>query len=125
MVKVLVVDDEDGVRNTLSEFIEKLGYEALSASDGEEALEKMKEGPDVVLLDIMMPDTDGMEILDRIKEMSPSTDVIMVTGLVKHEVGLESRDRGAFEFLTKPIDFEHLKFLLYFKTTQMALNKGQ
>ena len=90
MFKILVVDDEDGVRNTLSEFIEKLGYEALSASDGGEALEKMKEGPDVVLLDIMMPDTDGMEILDRIKEMSPSTDVIMVTGLVKHEVGLES-----------------------------------
>lgn len=123
MFKILVVDDEDGVRNTLSEFIEKLGYEALTASGGDEALEKMKERPDIVLLDIMMPDTDGMEILDKIKEMSPSTDVFMVTGLAKHEIGLESRDRGAFEFLTKPIDFEHLEFLLYFKTTQRSLNE--
>ena len=123
MVKVLVVDDEDGVRNTLSEFLEKKGYEAISASGGEEALEKMKAAPDIVLLDIMMPDTNGMEILNKIKEMSPSTDVIMITGLIEHEVGLESRKQGAFEFVTKPIDFDHLEFLLYFKTTERSFNE--
>ena len=115
MVKVLVVDDEDGVRTTLSEFLEKKGYEALCASGGEEALQKMEENPDIVLLDIMMPDRNGLEILNRIKEMSPSTDVIMITGLIEHEIGLESREQGAFEFVTKPIDFQHLEFLLYFK----------
>lgn len=122
-VKILVVDDDDGVRELLEEFLQKTGYKVITAGSGEEALNKMKEGPAIVLLDIMMPDMDGLMVLDRIKQMAPSTEVIMVTGLAQQAVGLDSFGRGAFEFVTKPIDFKHLEFLLDFKITQLSLDQ--
>ena len=64
---------------------------------------------------------DIYEVLEKIKEISPSTDVIMVTGVGGHEVGMESFKQGAFEFVTKPIDLARLKFLLDFRLGQMGL----
>lgn len=119
MAKILVVDDDDGVRKTLNDFLVRKGYGVLTANCGEEALEKIKEGPAIVLLDIKMPGMDGLEVLNQIKEMSPSTEVIMVTALAEHSVGIESLERGAFEFVTKPIDFKHLEFVLNFTLLQM------
>jgi len=118
MAKVLVVDDDEDVRNLIKEYLSKKGYEVLTASSGEESLEKMKEQPAVVLLDVMMPDMHGLKVLDRIKDMSPSTEVIIITGLDEHAIGVESMKRGAFEFVTKPVDLRHLEFLLTFRMLQ-------
>jgi DNA-binding response OmpR family regulator len=111
-VKILVVDDDESVRNLLKAFLEKEGYEVICASTGEGAFREMLKKPAVVLLDIMMPDMHGLQALNRIKEVSPSTPVIMVTGLAEHAIGLESLERGASDFVTKPIDLDHLDRLL-------------
>jgi DNA-binding response OmpR family regulator len=114
LVKILVVDDEEAVRNFLKAFVEKKGYEVICASTGEEALREMAKKPAMVFLDIVMPDMHGLQALNRIKEISPSTPVIMVTGLAEHAIGLESLQRGASDFVTKPIDLDHLERLLSF-----------
>ena len=121
MNKILVVDDEAMARKLLKDFLEVKGYDVITASGGKEALEKIKEGPDIVLLDIMMPDMNGMEVLDKIKETSPSTVVIMVTALAENAIGVESIKRGAFDFVTKPIDLKHLEFLIEFKILQKSV----
>jgi two-component system response regulator AtoC len=113
-VKILVVDDEEPVRNLLKIFLENKGYEVRCASTGEEALREMVIKPAVVLLDIVMPDMNGLQALNRIKKASPSTPVIMVTGLAEDPIGLESLKRGASDFVTKPIDLDHLERLLAF-----------
>ena len=121
MNKILVVDDEALARKLLKDFLEVKGYDVITASGGKEALEKIRKGPDIVLLDIMMPDMNGMEVLDKIKETSPSTVVIMVTALAENAIGVESIKRGAFDFVTKPIDLNHLEFLIEFKILQQSV----
>jgi DNA-binding response OmpR family regulator len=114
LVKILVVDDEESVCNLLKAFLEKKGYDVVCSSTGEEALNEMVKKPAVVLLDIIMPDMNGLQALNRIKEISPSTPVIMVTGLAEQAIGLESLERGAADFVTKPIDLDHLDRLVGF-----------
>ncbi len=121
MNKILVVDDEALARKLLKDFLEVKGYDVITASGGKEALEKIKEKPDIVLLDIMMPDMHGLKVLDKIKETSPSMEVIMVTALAENAVGIESIKRGAFKFVTKPIDLKHLEFLIEFKILQKSV----
>ncbi len=121
MAKIMVVDDDDGILNLLERFLLRLGYEVIKASSGEEALKNMEERPAIVLLDIMMPGMHGFKVLDKIKETAPSTEVIVITGLDETVVGIESLERGAFEFVAKPINLEHLKFLLEFKLGQMGI----
>lgn len=121
MAKILVVDDEELIRNLLENFLTRKGYVVLTAASGKEALEKIKEGPAIVVLDIMMPDMDGLAVLDKIKQTAPDMEIIIITGLNDHAVGVESMRRGAFEFVTKPLDLEHLHFLLDFKLSQMEL----
>jgi len=108
MATVLVVDDDESIRNILEKFLVRQGHRVIIARGGTEALEKMAERPDIVLLDIMMPDLHGLKVLDRIREMNQSAEVIMMTGLDEHAVGVESLKRGACEFITKPISLNHL-----------------
>ncbi len=121
MNKILVVDDEALARKLLKDFLEVKGYDVITASGGKEALEKIKEKPDIVLLDIMMPDMHGLKVLDKIKETSPSTVVVMVTAFAENAIGVESIKRGAFDFVTKPIDLKHLEFLIEFKILQKSV----
>ena len=121
MAKILVVDDEEDVRKILKRFLLSIGHDAIMAANGEEALEKVQEDPTIVLLDYVMPGENGIEVLKKIKEISPSTDVIMVTGVGGHDIGVESFKQGAFDFVTKPIDLTHLEFLLAFRLGQLGL----
>ena len=123
MDKILVVDDDEKSRKLLKDFLEVKGYGVIMASGGREALEKIKEGPFLVLLDIMMPDMHGLQVLDKIKEMTPSIDIIMVTALNEHSVGMESLSKGAFDFVTKPIDLNHLERLISWKALQMSMEE--
>ena len=114
MASILVVDGDVGIQNLLKTFIEREGYDVACAGTGEEALEQMDKRVAVVLLEIVLPDMNGLEVLSRIREVSPSTPVIMVTGLADDAIGLESMKRGAADFVTKPIDLQHLYYLIQF-----------
>lgn len=121
MAKILVVDDEEKNRKLLKDFLEHKGHSVITANGGKEALEKIREGPAIVLLDIMMPDMHGLKVLDKIKEAAASTAVIMVTSLDEHSVGMESLKRGAFDYVTKPIDLKHLEEVIDFKVAEISL----
>ena len=121
MAKIMVVDDDDKILTLLKRFLVRLGYEAIVAENGEEALERMNEMPEIVILDIMMPGMNGLQVLEKIKEQAPSTEVIVITGLDETGLGIECLERGAFEFMAKPLNFDHLKFLLEFKLKQMGV----
>ena len=121
MAKIMVVDDEEKNRELLSDFLESKGYDVISAFGGKDALAKMNEEPDLVLLDIMMPDMHGMNVLDEMKNMAPDVEIIMVTALSEHVVGLESLKRGAYEFISKPINLRHLESVVSFTLAQKGI----
>lgn len=108
--KALVVDDESIIRLSLKRFLEDEGLYALTASTGIDALKKIEENqPDIVILDIQLPDTNGLSLLQTIKEMNPSITVIMITGHADVKGAVEAMKIGALDYLEKPIDFENLK----------------
>jgi two-component system NtrC family response regulator len=103
--RILVVDDHEDIRNILSDRLKMYGYEVLTASDGQEALEKVDEAtPELVLLDIRLPILDGMEVLDRIKLEHPETLVIMITAFGTVQLAVEAMRKGAYDFIEKPFD---------------------
>ena len=107
--KVLVVDDEDEVRQVLHEFLEGRGYEVHAAESGAAALAVLEDfSPDVVLLDVSMPEMDGVEVLKRIVGVRPTLPVIMVTA--NADIGVTSRllALGAADYIPKPFDLEYL-----------------
>jgi DNA-binding response OmpR family regulator len=121
MAKMMVVGDDDAILSLLERFLVSLGYEVITAGSGEEALERMNERPEIVILDTMMSGMNGFQVLDEIKEKAPSTEVIVVTGHDETGLGIECLERGAFEFVTKPLNLDHLKFLLEFKLERMGI----
>ncbi len=85
------------------------GYEIVTAQNGADALLLLESSPiDVVLLDVGMPGVDGMSALRRIRAVHPTLPVIMLTGNVDAAVGRATLQRGAFDYVTKPVDFDHL-----------------
>jgi DNA-binding response OmpR family regulator len=109
MARVLIVDDEPDLAEALELHLKYAGYETVAASSGEEALRKVTaERPHVILLDIRMPDMDGLEVLRRVREIAPQVAVIMVTAVRDEQVRREALDTGAADFITKPIDLAYL-----------------
>ena len=122
MARVLVVDDEPDARELLSEFLTAKGYAVLTASNGEEALRKLKEDrPHLILLDIRMPKMDGLETLRRVREIDHEVGVIMVTAVNEEETGRQALKLGAFDYITKPMNFQYLERSLWYKITTMTL----
>ncbi|MBC8555045.1 MAG: response regulator [Candidatus Brocadiales bacterium] len=110
MSKILIVDDEVKATELLKRFLEAKGYDVIIANSGENALEKVKsEKPNVMLLDIRMPGTDGKEVLKRVREFDKDVGIIMVTAVKEEDVGKEALKLGADEYITKPIDFNYLE----------------
>ena len=111
--KLLLVDDEDGIRKVLGISLADSGYEVLSAAEGAEALEIFRrEKPGIVLTDIKMPGMDGIELLRRIKAEEPATEVIMITGHGDMDLAIRSLEYEATYFITKPIEDEELEAAL-------------
>jgi DNA-binding NtrC family response regulator len=107
--RILLVDDEEIVIRSCRRILETHPYETDVARNGLEALEKVNEHHfDLVVLDIKMPKMDGIEVLQRIKEFRPDTDVIMVTGLHEIDTAVHAMKLGALEYLPKPFDPEDL-----------------
>jgi DNA-binding NtrC family response regulator len=113
IARILVVDDEEIVTRSCLRILGGGDYAVECAQDGLEALKKIDEDPyDIVILDIMMPRMDGMEVLRRVKESHPDIDVIMVTGLSQIDTAVQSMKLGAFDYLPKPFDPDELKLVV-------------
>ena len=107
--RILVVDDEQMVRDFLRKALETAGYTVVTASDGQEALEKMSQfDVGLVLLDIMMPGLDGFEVLDRMRQYEENIPVIMLSGIHEATTKVDSLTLGADDYITKPFSVEEL-----------------
>jgi FixJ family two-component response regulator len=107
-IKVLMVDDEERFRTTTAKILARKGFDTILAASGEEALEKLTEKPDVVILDVRMGGLDGHETLKLIKEKLPELPVIMLTGHGDMPGAKKALDTGAFDYLAKPCDVDLL-----------------
>jgi DNA-binding NtrC family response regulator len=103
--KVMVVDDTEGVRDLIGTILQRNGYEPLPKANAAQLLASFIEPqPDVILLDLVLPDGDGMELLPQIKKHWPDTEVIVLTGHATFDVAVEATKRGAYHFQNKPFD---------------------
>ena len=110
---ILLVDDEAGIRNVLEISLTDIGYHVRVARNGEEALALYKRyTPDIVISDIKMPGMDGIELLSRIKQINPETEVVMITGHGDIDLAIKSLKLEATDFVTKPINDEALEIAM-------------
>jgi len=108
-IRLLLVDDEDDFRNTLAKRLIKKGISPMQAENGEKAMTILENKQvDVVVLDVKMPGMDGIEVLGHIKTRYPKTEVIFLTGHAATQDGVQGIKSGAYDYLSKPIEFEHL-----------------
>ncbi|MFH1136874.1 MAG: response regulator [Pseudomonadota bacterium] len=122
--KLLLVDDEEGIRKVLGLTLADSGYEVRTAPNGEEALKIFREfQPGIVLTDIKMPGIDGIELLRRIKKINPETEVIMITGHGDIEVAVKSLKYEATDFVTKPINDDVLEIALLRAGERLAMRR--
>ena len=120
--KILVVDDDPDVRMATRDFLSSKGYEVVVAEGGREALRLLDASPpDVVLLDVAMPDLDGMETLKRIVATHPTMPVIMVTANAAIEIPSKVLQLGAADYVPKPFDLDYLDQAI---SIQLSANRG-
>jgi two-component system nitrogen regulation response regulator NtrX len=113
MPRVLIIDDEKSIRNTLKEILEYEGYSVDEAADGHAGLEKLNdESYDVVLCDIKMPKMDGLEVLSKAQDICPDTPFVMISGHGTLETAVEATKKGAYDFISKPPDLNRLLITL-------------
>ncbi len=120
-IKILVIDDEQGIRDFLTYELASEGYVIVTANNGEEGVEKIKnEKFNLVISDIKMPKMDGMQALEMIKKIDPGIEVIMATGFGTVETAVASMKKGAYDFIQKPFNLEEIKSLI-----EKALEKAE
>jgi DNA-binding NtrC family response regulator len=120
---LMIVDDEAGVRQSLQMVFNK-SYTVVEACSAEEAIQKAAdERPDVILLDIMMPGTDGLAVLKQIKSVHPDSQVIMLTGLNTARTAFAAKSTGAFDYVTKPFDVEELRLRVEHAAEKIQLSR--
>ena len=105
MAKILVVDDAQFMRMRASKLLTQNGYEVIEAANGVEAVQRYKEErPDAVMMDITMPDMDGLEALKELRKIDPGARIAMVTAMGQQSIVLEAIKAGARDFVVKPFD---------------------
>ena len=108
--KILIVDDQFGIRILLNEVFQKEGYQTFQAANGVQALEIVtKHQPDLVLLDMKIPGMDGIEILKRMKVIDPEIRVIIMTAYGELDMIQEAKDLGALTHFAKPFDIDDIR----------------
>src|SRR5216117_1105789 len=119
--RILVIDDEAPIRDSLRMMLEYEGYEFLGAATGQEGLALAeREAPDLVLLDVKMPGMDGIEVLERLRNMNESLPVVVVSGHGTISTAVEATKKGAFDFIEKPFASERVLVIL-----RNALDQGR
>ena len=108
-IDILVVDDEEDFASALTARLELKGFNARAVTSGEEALPAIANSPpQVVILDLKMPDLGGLEVLEGIKSFSQDIEVIILTGHGSVANGIEGMERGAFDYIMKPVDLDEI-----------------
>jgi len=111
--RILIVDDELSVRELLAEGLETYGYSTRMAAGADEAFRMLQEEqPHLVLSDIDMPGQTGLELLDRIKDVNPDIEVVMVTGVIDTDTAINSIRQGATDYVTKPFNLEEVRIVV-------------
>ncbi|MEW6571292.1 MAG: sigma-54 dependent transcriptional regulator [Nitrospirota bacterium] len=106
---VLIVDDEEGIRDSLSDILQDEGYHVVSTDSGEEAIKTLRErNPDLILLDIWLPGKDGIQTLEEIRDFKPNLPVIMISGHGNVELAVKATKMGAYDFLEKPLSLDRV-----------------
>lgn len=119
MARLLIIDDEKSIRNTMREVLEYEGYTIEEAENGQKGLEMINSNPyDVIFLDIKMPKMDGMEVLEESMKILSDTPVIMISGHATVDNAVEAVKKGAYDFISKPMDLNRLLI-----TVRNALDK--
>jgi signal transduction histidine kinase len=110
---VVIIDDEESMRDSCRMILEKDGFLTETAEDGEKGLEKIKEKkPDIALIDLKMPGIGGLDVLEKINDISPETIPIVITGYATVESAVEAMKKGAYDFLPKPFTPEQLRVII-------------
>ena len=109
MSKILVIDDEQGIRNLLDTLLSRKGYEVILASNGQKGLELFRrERPDVVVLDLKMPEMNGLTVLQQVRQLNPVQPVVILTGAGTAEAEQQVRALGVTEFVEKEFSMHRL-----------------
>ena len=110
MSKILIIDDDDSTRETLSIYLKELNYETFSANGGKKGIELVKKiNPDLVISDIKMPDMNGLDVLKIIKEFDDLIQVIMITAFDDMGTTISAMQKGAYDYIEKPVDINRLR----------------
>ena len=111
--QILVVDDDKGLTDDLVEFLNKLGYEAYPAYNGNEGLAKFEQGDfQVVITDLKMPEMDGMELLQEMRKLDKDVIVIILTGFGTIESAVQAIKGGAYDYIAKPLKFDEIELVV-------------
>ena len=113
MAKILIADDEKSIRKTLREILEYENHKVEEAEDGADGISKIEKGSyDLILCDVKMPKKDGIEVLEKIQALRLETPVVMISGHGTIETAVEAVKKGAFDFISKPLDLNRLLLTL-------------
>ena len=113
MEKILVIDDDQSIRETLTTFLKRQGYQPMAAEDGSKGVELIRiEMPDLVICDYKMPKITGLEVLEKIKEIDSSIHFIMITAFDEMQTTVDAMQKGAYDFIEKPLDIDRLKITI-------------
>ncbi len=126
--RILVVDDEESIRLTLSEYFTGIGYDVVTANDGEDALKQFVPGAfDCVISDLFMPTIDGLELLKSIRSKDNEVFFLMITGFPGIDSAISAMKEGAFDYITKPFHMEDIRMkverALHVKKTEASLKR--
>jgi len=110
---ILVVDDEKDIRDGSERILSRVGFQVMTASRGDEALDMLKkEKPSIVFLDLKMPGMGGMEVLEQIKEIDETILVIIITGFATVETATKAMKQGAYDFIPKPFEPDQMRIVV-------------
>jgi signal transduction histidine kinase len=110
---ILVVEDEEIIRSVFTETFQAWGYEVDSAANGKEALEKTQHKQyDIIITDLNMPFVNGIELIKKLKDKNYLAEIIVITGFATIDNAIEAMKAGAFDFITKPVNFDHVQFVI-------------
>ena len=113
MPRILVVDDEEAMRESLNDWLKEDGYEVGLAAGGREAIDMVRDEPwEVILLDLKMPGMDGLETLKHLKEVRPEAEILMMTAYATVDTAVQAMKEGAFDYLVKPFDPDEIEILI-------------
>lgn len=111
--RILVVDDEESIREFFQIMLKREGYEVFTASNGLEGFEFLKKNPvDLIISDIQMPEMSGLELLSKVKEVDPDMVMIMITAFGSTEIAVEAMKRGAYDYIQKPFKIDEVKIVI-------------